>query len=490
MKIFLKLPVLGEKFNHDAPLYKIIKTALPAFILISSLTVFAGVKIHASEFLIGKAAIIAWPGYGFAYLIFSLAPDLLNAVLVAYIVRSLLNKKFHYTDIVLNIAALSLVVFLSIYSFNMSRFSASSVATEIAPDEDIIDLSSINEDYQNEIAQIESNYNNEINQLNAGYSDQITAVEAAAAKQVKSLRNNILSWERKRKPANTQWIDTKIAKLNNDIAAIEQSAATDRANLLKEKQQKIDQKGSFKNARISNLENQKKTDRNTTSSLKEKANEEKALATTYLKKQLSRIAGFAVFIVLVLASLKEVIHFRNDIKPTPILSNLDFQTDWLKEVLLLPFVTVQRKLINNVRTKYEALPDLKEPPAVLDIVEYNIDQKKLPSEKLQLLTNQEKGYFFGRKTGVPFIAHENSAKNEVKNENCSGSNCNENSIQDQSEWQLLQRLKMYKKRVGEHEQKAKLQLKNDGFIKKRTQSAIDNNKAKVAEFEALLNHKK
>lgn len=53
--------------------------------------------------------------------------------------------------------------------------------------------------------------------------------------------------------------------------------------------------------------------------------------------------------------------------------------------------------------------------------------------------------------------------------------------------ELKQRLKMYKKRLGSHQQKARTQEKKHGQVKKRTLDAITNNKQWVQHYENLIN---
>lgn len=52
--------------------------------------------------------------------------------------------------------------------------------------------------------------------------------------------------------------------------------------------------------------------------------------------------------------------------------------------------------------------------------------------------------------------------------------------------EIKQRLKLYKKRLGEHTQKAKVQQRNGGHIKSRTANAIANNREWVKHYEAQL----
>ena len=53
-----------------------------------------------------------------------------------------------------------------------------------------------------------------------------------------------------------------------------------------------------------------------------------------------------------------------------------------------------------------------------------------------------------------------------------------------------QRLKRYKKRLGEHTQKAKVQQRNGGQVKTRTAEAIANNRGWVSHYEQVLSQLK
>ena len=56
--------------------------------------------------------------------------------------------------------------------------------------------------------------------------------------------------------------------------------------------------------------------------------------------------------------------------------------------------------------------------------------------------------------------------------------------------EIKQRLKMYKKRLGSHQQKALAQEKKHGKIKQRTKDAIENNRNWVTHYTNLLNQPK
>ncbi|MCB0653215.1 MAG: hypothetical protein KDC85_18220 [Saprospiraceae bacterium] len=496
MKIRLNLPQLGEVFSHDAPLYKIIKIALPAFILISSLTVFAGVRTHIGEYLAQYAWWITIPGYSFAYVLFSLSPDVLNAVLVAYFVRSILKKRFEGTDIVLNLFALGLIIFLTKYSYNMSQFSAGSMSNEMGKEIEVIDLSNINADYSTEKKEIQALFNTDKQDAQNHYNEQVTLLNQRYENQFIPLREKIKSYEKNRRPDNTSWTDKKIKEQQNKITALEKDKLTEADNFLKEKDQKIEDLKQSRDNDLKSLGQDKKTDRNNAQSLKEKTNQEKAQANDFLKKEFEKIAGVAIFIVLILASLKEIIHFRNEIDPQPIISELDFQFDWLTEILSYPFVYIQRHSVNRVRQWYKNLPALEEPPEEAEeIIDYKASQKIIPLTHETHEEPEEDSTFFRRgirasttaKTGEPFIAHESTAKTHEKTGGYAHTKPPKSTHETTEMRAAKQRLKMYKKKLGTQKQKARIQEREKGEITLRTQQAIDNNLAWIEHWEDVLN---
>jgi ABC-type multidrug transport system fused ATPase/permease subunit len=86
MRIFYSPPKMGERFNHDSPLLKVMASGVTAFLLLSSITVFAGFALHFS--LTGWRLTI----YGLAiYPLLCLVPDLVNLACFSWFVRTLLK---------------------------------------------------------------------------------------------------------------------------------------------------------------------------------------------------------------------------------------------------------------------------------------------------------------------------------------------------------------------------------------------------------------
>lgn len=358
-----------------------------------------------------------------------------------------------------------------------------------------IDLSKINAEYKLEKKEIQTTFNEDKAAVEKFYNEQITLLHQRYENQFIPLREKIKGYEKNRVPNNTSWTDKKIKEQKDKITSLENNKLTEADHFLKEKQEKIALLQKTRDSQITALGSDKKNDRNNAQSLKEKSNQEKAQANDFLKKEFQKIAGVAIFIVLVLASLKEIIHFRNDIDPNPILGELDFQFDWLKEILVYPFVWFQRHAINGIRKRYNALPKLEDPPELPEITSYNNAQKIIP---LILETDEvpEQDVFFFRKgirasntpkSREPFITHENTPNTHEKTDGSSHTNSPKSPHETPEMRHAKQRLKEYKKKLGMHQQKGLVQKKKIGEISARTQKAIVNNLAWVEHWEDVLN---
>ena len=78
----------------------------------------------------------------------------------------------------------------------------------------------------------------------------------------------------------------------------------------------------------------------------------------------------------------------------------------------------------------------------------------------------------------PFIAHEKASATHEKD-----------PPEELKQWQVKQRLKQYKKRLGRHEQKRLAQERTGKKVARRTIEAIENNRQWVKHYESLLSEK-
>lgn len=83
------------------------------------------------------------------------------------------------------------------------------------------------------------------------------------------------------------------------------------------------------------------------------------------------------------------------------------------------------------------------------------------------------------KARAPFIAHGTHGTHTV-------AKSTKRTHETKATREAKQRLKQYKKRLGEHTQKARLQVKQTGEVNARTAAAIENNRQWVKQYEAKL----
>lgn len=363
MKIVNTLPKASQMFSHDSPVIRVVKLCLPAFILVSSLTVFLGVKAHLTDYLSDVHWLLANSLYSVAYLLFSLAPDVLNVVLIAYLTRSFL--KGHYRDrlgMILLIAAGLMVIVLTRYSFLMSQTAAKSMVKTAAPKATVKSTAPIDSLYQSEVKSLQVENQNAVAAIERRYQELIAASTAPLAAQILPLQKRAEQWEISRSDQNTFYVDLQLKKLQDQIQPLEQERLNLEKRLVLQKSQELDLLNSPYKRKTDLVENRRNAERNEVLALNQSERNTINGITIIFTKQLSGIAGYAVFIVLLLAVIREILHFRNGIELQPIISPFDFQTKPLQETLVLPFTLVGRHCINWVRDQYRHLPSLKEPP--------------------------------------------------------------------------------------------------------------------------------
>lgn len=363
MKILKTLPKMSDLLKHDAPVLRVIRVSLIAFVLISSITVFLGVRVHIQEYLSNLSPITRYPAYGVAYLAFSLVPDTLSVILFAFVVRSFL--KGHYADtlsIILVSACTLVTVFLVRYSWNMSRNAAHSYAIHITPEAAETNTAAIEDRSTDRTREIEATYRKEVALVENRYDELLRASTAPLRAKSTPLEQKIMRLEEKRTEQNTYWTDREIGKLEQQLTPIEEEAAAIRKNLTEKKNAELAQLKANKDQRIATIESRSEEDRTIALAENEAEKERTNTISAILVRELRNVAGFAIFIVLLLTGLMEILYHRNGVDREPIIGEFDLRSSMVSEVVSLPFVYIGRHLINWVRERYEQLPDLRPGP--------------------------------------------------------------------------------------------------------------------------------
>lgn len=357
MKIRLSLPNLESKYlGHDSPLIKAVGFGIFAFLLLSSLTVFAGVRAHIAEYLEALPIYLAWPGYGIGYAVFSLAPDALNVVCIAFVARSILLG--HCKDarsLVLIVVCLGTSYYLTDYSYRMSQVSAEALARNITPEEQAPDLVSMDSVLQAVVSGIGADFDKEYQRVSAEFDTLIArsnrAFEARKAPHVRQ----IATYQRNRQPSNTQWTDKQIDRQQRKIEPIEAEQVAEETRLSAEKREALDQLRQRRALKEERAQTAADTSKSIviTSANRENGNIE--AVTTVLINQLSGIAGKSVFILLALAVVREILRNRNEIQPVPVWSEFDFGGNPISEVLMFLPTLVGRFILRQSRDGYEGI---------------------------------------------------------------------------------------------------------------------------------------
>lgn len=371
MKLRLTLPDKESKYlGHDSPLIKAVGVGILAFLILSSTTVFLGVKSHISSYLGGLPVFISYPAYGIGYLVFSLAPDALNVVCIAFVARSILLG--FYSDarsIVLIAVCLATSFYLTRYSYQMSQVSATSLARSITPDEQAPDVVKFDSTLQTVVAGIGADFDKQYDRLAAEFDKKIESSNLAfEAKKAPYLRQ-IDYYNKVRTNENTQWIDRQINRQQRAIEPIEADRAKSQADLMDERQKALDEL----RARRVDQEDRAAMVADTSKAIviadATKKNSELSEVTETLVKQLSGIAGMSVFILLALSIVREILRARNGIQPIPVWNEFDQGGNPVGEVLMYIPTLLGRSILRKARTGYEGIREkgmpLPEAPGAL-----------------------------------------------------------------------------------------------------------------------------
>lgn len=373
MKILKSLPT-GENLQHDAPLLNIIRVAKPAFILISSLTVFIGVYSHLSGYVEGVSLWFTIPIYLIAYFLVSLFPDVLNSIAAGYIVRSFIKGLFRdKLTIVLMLFCVVLVWPLTKYSFKMSTTTAGAAieaGSEEAPE---ADTDKIDNAYNLEIARITKEYETEKANIITQYTDELTASTVGINAKIKAQEQNIETLEKNRKSTNTNWTDTKQIKARAKISSLTVEKSNIELPIIQARKDALQALKVTKETKEATAETLRTGDRKREITEATTKGESIKTVTAILKKQFSKLAGYSVFVVLLLTGVEQVLHHRNEIEFEFKYTLWDAGVNPIAETIGLPFTILGRKIINGVRKQYAKLEDMAE--AVIYEVEHNTQAK-------------------------------------------------------------------------------------------------------------------
>ena len=384
MKIFYSLP--EEMDKGDVYILGIVRIGVIGFLLVSSLTVFGGFRSYSSAYMSGLYPLLAWLLLFFGYWAFCFVPDFVNSMMARYISRTVLKRTFvgDLRTVVVLLASLGLMFFLTRYSYKMSQFAAGRTGRDMGGEIERTDLVAFDSTYMLRFDKLQGDYDKEKTEINARYEQLILEAAGELNAKIQGEQTLMTGLERNRKKSNTIWTDQQIRVHQRRIAGYEkrkQQVVTpiraEQAEKLRVLEERMTQQQGL-------LSTSYTITRDTTLKQEGSAGQWHASEVSFFSKQLSGIAGNAIFFLLVLTVIREIIYDRNDIDPDPVFSPFDFQPSVVMEVVTYPFVRVGRGIVNWVREGYNELPELVERDDFRELRDPGQRQKVLRSQKAEV----------------------------------------------------------------------------------------------------------
>ena len=376
MKLFYDLSNLenSKTFRHDAQLLKGVQIGIVVFLILSSITVFSGVKSHLTTYLVDSFILWRWFVYASAFLIGSLGVDLVNTYCMTYQTSAILRKDFKSESIILICFCGLLTCGLTYYSFSMSQNSALVVGNDIEDEKQVDDsgtLTSIDSVFNNQLLSIEATYQTNHERTIEPFKNRINNISATYSNQIEILKNEIAVIDKNTTKDNYLYAAKQKKPFTTKIQSLEASKLLALSPVLTDQQAAIDRLTAQKDKMILEAKELHKEDRTRAKTKTDNHNQKATATSTVFTDMFGKLAGFAIFILLILTVIKEILFFRNEIEPEPILSNFDFSPSWMLEVVSYPVVWVRRHSVNKVRGWYEGLPKLKKPVIEDEILDGN-----------------------------------------------------------------------------------------------------------------------
>lgn len=360
MKIFYSLP--EEMDKGDVYILGIVRIGVIGFLLVSSLTVFGGFRSYSSAYMSELYSLLAWLLLFFGYWAFCFVPDFVNSMMVRYISRTVLKRTFvgDPRTVVVLLASLGLVFFLTRYSYKMSQFAAGKTGRDMGGEVERTDLVAFDSTYMLRFDKLQGDYEQEKAEINARYEQLVLEAAGELNAKIEGEQTLLTGLEENRKKSNTIWTDQQIRVHQRRIAGYEKRKQPIVSPIRAEQAEKLRVLEERMTEQRGLLSTSYTITRDTTLKQEGSAGHIHASEVSFFSKQLSGIAGNAIFFLLVLTVIREIIYDRNDIDPDPVFSPFDFQPSVVVEVVAYPFVRIGRGIVNWVREGYNGLPELVE----------------------------------------------------------------------------------------------------------------------------------
>jgi hypothetical protein len=494
--------------------------------VISGLTEIGGIYAAAYAALLPIFPYLATTAAGIIAVLGTALIEVGLRVLAPYSVDAVLNKRYDGLHLAMTIATMTLTVFLIATSGWLSFNNSFIIVEEFTPAAEPRESTPFDSTLLRRKDRLYAEWKADSTALTKQFATQIVAQKQAYDGQYKALRRTLSNWYNREIRTGNSYATAKdrvrqeLADLEADHLAQVAALRTQEANAIQTAKERL----------LMALSHSQTAYEASVDSLKQLNNEATVHRTKTVRSYGSGLAWFTIIALLVfLASvILDRIHRKGSgIRETVELSQYDIAPNMIAE----GWHAVRERLHFTVRNRIKDFAD-QTPPAPLPTrptelydptqlanitINLKVEQAADPDERVIYLTPKRRPIGFQTSSpdptgGVPKQppnvngVHPRTApdvENQREAVDSPASNTNEKAPApddscavnrtpsdhaDLSLADLLQRLKMYKKRVGKHEAKKRAAEKAGKPVPKRTLNALSNNKDWVSYYQKLIDN--
>lgn len=474
-------------FNRYAPLVSVLFIVSIFAQVISGITESS--KVYAPMYAKFKlitpdhAVLIA----GIITLVIVACLEIAIRVLTPYAARTFIHKRFSGADMVISILILILTASTLTIGVLMSFDGSNDVADIVVGDVDLITTNNIDSIHQIKLSEINSRYTQDRKDAESRINNQISSVTAAGSSRIESINTKIKNL-RQRESLSGQRFTTSISRLEQQISDIKTSTAEEVSKLTLSLSDELKSLQETRNDNTSKYTSKYENDIAQVNNENDKLKSDNELLKQSTGGGLGILTVIMQLLVIVYIIINEIMNKHSGITTKVEVQQTYFEQNFFVQLYksIFSYVGYQaRKIIIAIQKATPDTPIPVSPPTLIDHAGISQQMVVVQPQKRKNI-----GYdFYTNSTSETFIAHEPKHENNAdKNvEQCFFSLPMKAKTGNLELWQLKQRLKTYKKRLGSHTQKA-IKIKKAGKpVPKRTLAAIENNKKWVKEYETKIN---
>lgn len=462
--------------------------------VVSALTEIGGIFAAAYSALSPIFPKLALPIAGAVALIGTAVLELGLRVLAPHTVDAILYRRYSGLHLPMTIAIWILTAVLLTASGLLSFQNSKTIVAEYAPEAEQITTTEADSVYQAATAQHSATWQADSARITEQYAAQITATTTAGAGKVNAAKRELSNWYNREKRTGQSYATQK-DKARQLIADREADAAA--------------QITALQAAQITAIEEARQRYREATKGAEEvhKAakREVKAANNSATTDRAATVSAYGLglgwfticcLLIFTSAVVLERIHAKGSgVTEKVELSQYDLNAGAMVEA----WQALRDRVQYNIRSRIQAFAERTPPPPLPTPAPELYDPTQFANIAVTLKVEQAADedeqviYIQPKRRAIGFRTQETSPKAHTKKTTKKGQNpCaikgTPKATHETPELrQLKQRLKDYKKRLGKHEQKARVQARTKGEATRRTLEAVANNRHWVEYYTTLIN---